>query len=303
MNLFSSSLRSSLFSLHASHIGFVKTRSSLPLPTEKRDFPLKKVTSSSETLKGLTFRRTPSIRYFRSLEIKNVSPEAVSTRQALKDLRKLMDFTTTGNFKTLFRIDWTSGTDGHSEAKRDVDQKRRITINISFRITEPILPEEKLEEKEIEKIERELHQIEEQINTINRKLEREETTLKFSDIVQEAAGAALLAFPFAASEDVWELSRKMSISHALFLLFLTVIGLYVVIKFGKIGNWKIQNLGGFLPLRLLTITVISLTVSALSLLILGVYPSVINNPQWFIKAAILVFLFSTMGSFGLDAAK
>jgi len=160
-----------------------------------------------------------------------------------------------------------------------------------------------LEEKEIEKIERELHQIEEQINALNRKLEKEETTLKFSDIVQEAAGAALLAFPFAASEDVWELSRNMSLPHAIFLLILTITGLYVVIKFGKIGNWKVQNLGGFLPLRLLTITAISLTVSAFSLLILGVYPSVINNPEWFIKAVVLVFLFSTMGSFGLDAAK
>ena len=160
-----------------------------------------------------------------------------------------------------------------------------------------------MKEKEIEKIERELHQIEEQINAINRKLEKEETTLKFSDVVQEAAGAALLAFPFAASEDVWELSQKMSFSHALFLLILTIVGLYTVIKFGKIGNWKAQNLGGILPLRLLTITAVSLTVSALSLLILGVYPSVINEPQWFLKAVILVFLFSTMGSFGLDAAK
>lgn len=160
-----------------------------------------------------------------------------------------------------------------------------------------------MERREIEKIERELHQINEKINAISRKLENESSNLKLSDIIQEAAGAALLAFPFAASEDVWELSEKMSLLHALFLLFLTILGLYIVIKFGKIGNWKIQNLGGFLPLRLLTITVISLTVSALSLLILGVYPSVINNSEWFLKAVILVFLFSTMGSFGLDAAK
>lgn len=160
-----------------------------------------------------------------------------------------------------------------------------------------------MEEREIERIERELHQINGKINAINRRLEKEDSNLKLSDVIQEAAGAALLAFPFAASEDVWELSEKMSLPHALFLFFLTLFGLYVVIKFGKIGNWKVQNLGGFLPLRLLTITAISLTVSALSLLILGVYPSVINNSEWFFKAVILVFLFSTMGSFGLDAAK
>ncbi len=160
-----------------------------------------------------------------------------------------------------------------------------------------------MKKEEIERLERELHQIEEQIDAINRKLSTEEADLKLADIVQEAAGAVLLAFPFAASEDVWELSQKMSMKHALFLLLLTVAGLYVVIRYGKIGNWKLQKLGGFLPLRLLTITTISFTVSALSLLILGVYPSVINSPDWFFKASVLVFLFSTMGSFGLDAAK
>ena len=160
-----------------------------------------------------------------------------------------------------------------------------------------------MKEKETERIERELRQIEEQISEISRKLEGEASGLRFSDIVQETAGAALLAFPFAANADIWELSQKMSTAHAVFLLILTVSGLYGVIKYGKIGNWKVQNIGGFLPLRLLTITLISLSVSALSLLILGVYPSVINSLQWFFKAVILVFLFSTMGSFGLDAAK
>lgn len=160
-----------------------------------------------------------------------------------------------------------------------------------------------MKEKEVEEIERELLQIEKQISEINRKLEREATTLRFSDIVQEAAGAALLAFPFAANADIWELSQRMSMAHAVFLLILTIFGLYGVIKYGKIGNWKVQNIVGFLPLRLLTITSISLLISALSLVILGVYPSIIDSLQWFFKAVVLVFLFSTMGSFGLDAAK
>ncbi len=157
--------------------------------------------------------------------------------------------------------------------------------------------------EEVKKLENELQEIEKQIEAINRKLEGGATGLNPSDIIQETAGAALLAFPFAVSSDIWELSEKMSNVHALFLLILTVLELYIVIRFGKIGNWKIQNIGGFLPLRLLTITLISLAVSALSLVILGVYPSVIDSPQWFLRAVILVFLFSTMGSFGLDAAK
>jgi uncharacterized membrane protein len=159
-----------------------------------------------------------------------------------------------------------------------------------------------LEEKKIEEIERELHNIEEQLKEINSRFKLQEG-FKLSDFIQEIAGATLMAFPFAANSDVWELSQKMSNLHALLLVVLIVVGLYFVIKYGKIGNWKVQNVGGFVPLRLITILAVSFTVSALALLILGVYPAIVDSKEWFLRAVVLVSLFSVMGSFGLDAAK
>jgi len=125
----------------------------------------------------------------------------------------------------------------------------------------------------------------------------------FSDFVQELTGALILAFPFAANADVWEISKNMTVTHALLVLFLTVVGLYLFIRYAEVGSWKAQNLGGFLPLRLITSLTISALVSSLAILILGIYPSIINSVGWFAKTVVLVTLFSVMGSIGLDAAK
>ena len=82
-----------------------------------------------------------------------------------------------------------------------------------------------------------------------------------------------------------------------------VFGLFVFIRYSNLGNWKVQNLAGFLPLRLVTSFFISLLISAFALLILGIYPGIIDNTNWFVKTVILVTLFSVIGSIGLDAAK
>ncbi|BAT72172.1 conserved hypothetical protein [Thermosulfidibacter takaii ABI70S6] len=156
--------------------------------------------------------------------------------------------------------------------------------------------------KGVEEIERTLKNLEERISEINEKLEGKKASFQLKDVIQQIVGAMLLAFPFAANADIWEVSKNMTFTHALILLAIIVVGLYMVIKYGKLENWKTQNIG-FVPLRLITILCISVTVSALSLVILGVYPEIINNESWFIRTVILVTLFSVMGSFGLDATK
>ena len=155
----------------------------------------------------------------------------------------------------------------------------------------------------IEKIEKELKALDEKLSKVAESLENKEQNLKFSDIIQEFTGAIILAFPFAANADIWEISKNMTEYHACALLLFMSLGLFVFIKYSNLGNWKVQNIIGFLPLRLITTLLISLTVSAFSLLILGIYPSIIDNLSWFAKTVILVSLFSVIGSIGLDAAK
>ncbi|MEO2083295.1 MAG: DUF2391 family protein [Desulfurobacteriaceae bacterium] len=152
-------------------------------------------------------------------------------------------------------------------------------------------------------LERELKKIEEKLEHIDGILCGEKKGFSFSDFIQEVAGAVILAFPFAANADIWEISRKMSPIHSLLLLTIIIGGLFTTVKYGKLGNWKVQEIAGFIPVRVFTVLTISLLVSALSLLILGIYPAIIDSTDWFLKTVILVTLFSVIGSLGLDAAK
>jgi len=160
-----------------------------------------------------------------------------------------------------------------------------------------------LEREKIERIEKELVALDKKISRVAETLENRKQNLGFSDLIQELTGAVILAFPFAANADIWEISKNMSDLHAFALLVSMVFGLFVFIRYSNLGNWKVQNLAGFLPLRLVTSFFISLLISAFSLLILGIYPGIIDNTNWFVKTIILVTLFSVIGSIGLDAAK
>ncbi|GAB6077257.1 DUF2391 family protein [Desulfurobacterium crinifex] len=160
-----------------------------------------------------------------------------------------------------------------------------------------------LEREKIERIEKELVALDKKISRVAETLENRKQNLGFSDLIQELTGAVILAFPFAANADIWEISKNMSDLHAFALLVSMVFGLFVFIRYSNLGNWKVQNLAGFLPLRLVTSFFISLLISAFSLLILGIYPGIIDNTNWFVKTVILVTLFSVIGSIGLDAAK
>ena len=160
-----------------------------------------------------------------------------------------------------------------------------------------------MKEERFDRIEKELKELHRELSVISGRLSVQREGFKFSDLVQEVAGAVLLPFPFAASSDIWELSEKISLAHAVFILLFILVLLFFVIEYSNLGNWKKEHLVGFLPLRLITITTVSLVVSAASLLVLGVYPAIIDSASWFFKATVLVCLFSVIGSFGLDAAK
>ena len=159
-----------------------------------------------------------------------------------------------------------------------------------------------MEEKDIRELRQEIESIDSRLKEIAEKLS-ESKSFNFNDFIQEITGAVILAFPFAANADIWEISRNMTPYHSAFTLIATIAGLFIFIKYANVGNWKTQNLVGFIPLRLLTSLAISLVVSTLSLLILGIYPGIINTFSWFIKTVILVTVFSVIGSIGLDAAK
>ena len=154
-----------------------------------------------------------------------------------------------------------------------------------------------------EKVEEELDSINKRLSLIEKTLKSKRDSFSFDDFVQELIGAVVLALPFAANSDLWEISKEMTYFHVFLLFSVVVAGIFLFIKYSNFGNWEIQNVAGFLPLRLITSLFISLFVSAVVMIVLGIYPFIINNLSWFFKMVVLTSIFSVIGSLGFDAAK
>ena len=160
-------------------------------------------------------------------------------------------------------------------------------------------------EKRLEDMDRKLNDIEEKLTEIFNDYEnsKRRQTLKFADLVQELIGALIIALPFSLTEEIWELAGRLSLFRVFFIFFFTVSIVYLFLKYSKLQNWAMQNVLGFIPLRLITSLSVSLLVSFISLLLFGIYPDFLESPEQVLKATILVTTFAVIGSLGVDMAK
>ncbi|WP_461831302.1 DUF2391 family protein [Aquifex sp.] len=132
---------------------------------------------------------------------------------------------------------------------------------------------------------------------------RKKQKLGFSDLVQELIGAMIIALPFSLTEEVWEISERLSFFRILIVYLITVFTVFLFIKYSKLQNWEQQNVLGFIPLRLITSLSISFFISLLFLTLFGVYPDMIKDLSTLLKASLLVSIFAVIGSLGVDVAK
>ncbi len=95
----------------------------------------------------------------------------------------------------------------------------------------------------------------------------------FDDFIQECIGALIIAFPISMTEEIWEISNKLSLERIILIMIGALIIVYFFIKHSKLQRWESQDLAGFLPLRLITSFLIAFLVSSAMLYILGVYPN------------------------------
>jgi uncharacterized membrane protein len=124
--------------------------------------------------------------------------------------------------------------------------------------------------------------------------------LTVADLIQEFIGAVIVAFPVALTEEVWRLADKLSMLHVLLIFFGAMAVVYVFIKHSELQDWEHQNVGGFIPLRLLSSVVISLITASSILLLLGIYPLILDNLIWFLKTSLILGVFCLIGSLGVD---
>ncbi|RTZ69779.1 MAG: DUF2391 domain-containing protein [Aquificaceae bacterium] len=160
-----------------------------------------------------------------------------------------------------------------------------------------------------------LKRINENLETLNDRLKsleeeigklREEGSprkLSLDDLFQELAGALIVALTMSLSEEMWELAQKLSWLHISFVFLFVLAVANFFVRYGNRKQWAKQTVLGFLQLRLLTSAVLSLTVSAFVVALLGIYPTFVSGIENYFKVVLFVASFSVIGSLGLDMAR
>jgi uncharacterized membrane protein len=158
------------------------------------------------------------------------------------------------------------------------------------------------EDERLKRMEEDLREVRRDLENIKNQIEEDRKLDRFGldDFIQECIGALIIAFPVSMTEEIWEISQRISLGRVL-LIALGALGVvYFFIKHSKLQRWESQEVAGFLPLRLITSSLIAFVISSLTLLALGVYPNFLNDLEWFFKTAVLVTVFSIVGSLGVD---
>jgi len=164
------------------------------------------------------------------------------------------------------------------------------------------------EKEELEKLDRDIKELTKHVELLEKELEElhhnsKPQKLTFEDIVQELAGATVVALTISLSEEIWDIAKKLSLLHILFVYLFVLFVANIFVRFGNRKQWEKQTILGFIQLRLLTSAFLSFLVSLLVVLLLGIYPNMVGDLNDLFKVVILVSSFSLIGSLGLDMAK
>ncbi len=154
----------------------------------------------------------------------------------------------------------------------------------------------------LKRVEEDIRDLRDDVKSIRSEIEssHKPDRFGFDDFIQECIGALIIAFPISMTEEIWEVSNKLSLTRVVLIMLFTLGVVYFFIKHSKLQRWETQDVAGFLPLRLITSFLIALAVSSLTLFVLGVYPNFLDNWEWFLKTSVLVTVFSIVGSLGVD---
>lgn len=160
----------------------------------------------------------------------------------------------------------------------------------------------------MKKLDRDIRELTEQVKILEKELKElnkntQPQKLNFEDIVQELAGATVVALTISLSEEIWTIATKLSLIHTLAIYLFVLVVANIFVRYGNRKQWEKQTVLGFIQLRLLTSVFLSLLVSFLVVLLLGIYPTMVGNFENLLKVVILVSSFSLIGSLGLDMAK
>ena len=156
--------------------------------------------------------------------------------------------------------------------------------------------------KDIDEIKEDLEEIKEDIDEIKKKkslfsgLKSLPEKFGFDDISQQIIGAVIVSAPFAVTEEVWGLAQNLVFWQIFSIILITLIFDILLFYFTKYQQMKEKKIANLIPLRIVSIIVVTYLVSAMMLTILGVLgkevPSIVSG----IKLVIFVGLFANIGA-------
>ena len=224
-----------------------------------------------------------------------------------EDLKKILD-----NIQQLNRHINESSED-IEEHGEDVDEIKGDVENIKKEIDETGEHVEDIKEdveeirKEIDETGEDVEDIKEHIGALRKAVVKGKDVMakvatkvlpdKFAakDIAQQIVGATILSAPFVVTEEVWNLAKNLDLGHIIALIAITLtfdILLFYHAKFQNIEGKRVFNI----PLRLLSIIVVTYTTSFLMLTVLGVIGGKVTEQIWAAKLVVLVGLFANVGA-------
>ncbi len=125
----------------------------------------------------------------------------------------------------------------------------------------------------------------------------------WDDLAQQIVGAMILSTPLAVTQEVWILSQQLDLIRLFAIIAITLIFDILLIYHTKYQLVKEQKILSFIPLRLLSLLIVSYTSAALMLWIFGVIGYEITEPFGILKLVIFVGLFANIGAGTADMLK
>ncbi|WCN28220.1 DUF2391 family protein [Thermococcus kodakarensis] len=169
---------------------------------------------------------------------------------------------------------------------------------------EMMSPKPEQEVIELEKLSQKIDGISRQLQAIKEAEEKknEPDTLGWDDITQEIIGAVTFALPFLFTGELWDVAKAISLERAVVIFLLTLGIAYLFLVKSRLGNMKREELF-HLPKRLISVSVISYTISALLIYLYDINGVAHFTPVQYLNATVIVSAFAVIGAIAVDMVK
>ena len=125
----------------------------------------------------------------------------------------------------------------------------------------------------------------------------------FDDIAQQIVGAIIISSPLAVTAEVWMLANQLDIARIVLIFGRTLFFDILLIYFTKYQSVEKENIFKFIPLRLISLLIVSYLAAGLILFLFGVIGGQVNSVVWAAKLILFVGLFANIGAGAADMLK